>query len=45
MLNKMYFDENSFEGQTVTDKNKTAFQSDVLLPMNLYLKDNFLTLF
>ena len=44
-LTKSYSDKNSFKGQIVIDKNKTGFQSVVLLPINLYLKDDFLTSF
>ena len=38
---KIFLNENSFKGQIVIDKNKTGFQNVVLLPRNLYLKDNF----
>ena len=42
---KIFLNENSFKGQIVIDKNKTGFQNVVLLPRNLYLKDNFYHLF
>ena len=42
---KIFLNENSFKGQIVIDKNKTGFQNNVLLPRNLYLKDNFYHLF
>ena len=41
MLKKIYRNKHSFEGQIVIEENKIEFQSVVLLPINLYLKDNF----
>ena len=44
MLKKTYL-YSSFEGQFAINKSKAEFQSVVLLAINLYLGDNFLTFF
>ena len=43
MFKKIYLDKISFERKTVIDKQD--FKMCFLLPINLYLKDNFLTSF
>ena len=45
MFKKIYLDKISFERKTVIDKKKQDFKMSFLLPINLYLKDNFLTSF